>query len=142
MSEGCLEHNECMGQIATRLVKLEGYAERSDERMVAIEDRLEQVLSTERPPCNKVAVLEGKIETHSEQIGVLNDFKDEVIGTMATQATMTKTMQGDVSEVKGDVKILLKSDIRKTIYWGIAITVLMIFVNFGIPLIVAKLKGN
>lgn len=142
MSEGCLEHNDCMGQIATRLVGLEGQAEKADERMTVIEGKLDQVLSTTRPPCSKVSALESTVGSYGERLKDLDEFKDGVIGQMATHTTTLGAVKDDVTEMKGDVKTLLKSDIKKNIYWGIAIAVLIFFINFMAPFIWKKITGG
>lgn len=138
---GCLEHNECMGQIATRMVNIEKHGDMVEGRIDAIEVKLEQVLSTERPPCSKISGLESTVKSHGEQLDKLNTFKDGVIGEIATHNTLLTGVQTDVTVVKDDVKKLIKSDTKRTIYWGIAITIMLMFVNFGVPWIFKKLGG-
>lgn len=134
----CPEHNEFLGEVQTRLVSIEGKLGNLDDRM----DHVERSLAGDRTPCNKVVVVEANQAAQEERIRVLEEFKDHTIGSMATHTTQLNQVQGDVTEMKGDVKKLVKSDTKNTIYWGLIIATFVLAVQWVVPYVVKKLAGG
>ena len=107
------------------------------------EGKLEAVINQSQitDPCPIGVGIKATVDALTDRVDVLSEFKDNAIGAMATQTTQLKEVRTDVSEIKTDVKKLVGADTKHNIYWGMAIAILMLIMNYGIPFLMKTLSS-